>query len=208
MKFAMRDIELLNVFTFEGRGGNPCPTILDAKGMTDGEMQDIARHFGHESCFVFPAANAGHDFVFRYFVPRHEMEMCGHATIGALWALARRGRLAGNTARIETRSGTVTGFVSRSDNGWNVEITQPAGKVTPLDSQAVAAIVSALGLERDALADLPVCNAATSRIKTLIPVSDLERLDTFSGGCRSRLRHDRFDRTLSLFRPRRGGAAF
>jgi PhzF family phenazine biosynthesis protein len=180
VEIVMRDIELLNVFTFEGRGGNPCPTVLNAEGMTDGEMQDVALRFGHESCFFFAANDSDHDFIFRYFVPRHEMEMCGHATIGALWALAHRGRQAEGTARIKTGSGTVTGFVNRSKDEWKVEITQPRGKVTPLDGGAVVAILSALGLERDALADLPVANAATSRIKTLVPLRDVERLNALS----------------------------
>jgi PhzF family phenazine biosynthesis protein len=179
-KTKMRNLELLNVFTHAGTGGNPCPTVTDADGMTEGEMQNIAKQFGHEAGFVFMPDDEDHDFVFRYFVPRHEMEMCGHATIGALWALARQGKLARETVRIKTKSGTVTGFVKARQGGWDVQITQPPGTVKLLSPEAAASVLSVLGLDAEALADLAVSNAATSRTKTLVPLRDLDRLNSLS----------------------------
>jgi PhzF family phenazine biosynthesis protein len=148
--------------------------------MTEAEMQNIAKQFGHEAGFVFTPDDEDHDFVFRYFVPRHEMEMCGHATIGALWALARQGRLAKETVRIKTKSGTVTGFVKAARGGWDVQITQPPGTVKSLSPEAAACVLSVLGLDAAALADLSVSNAATSPIKTLVPLRDLDRLNALS----------------------------
>jgi PhzF family phenazine biosynthesis protein len=176
----MRNLVLLSVFTHAGAGGNPCPTVTDADGMTEAEMQNIAKQFGHEAGFVFTPDDEDHDFVFRYFVPRHEMEMCGHATIGALWTLARQGKLATETVRIKTKSGTVTGFVKAKPGGWDVQITQPPGTVKSLSPEASACVLSVLGLDAAALADLSVSNAATSRIKTLVPLRDLDRLNALS----------------------------
>ncbi len=174
----MSNVDFVNVFTHAKDGGNPCPVITRADGMSPADMQEVARRFGHESGFVFSPTGDDYDFGFRFFVPNHEMEMCGHATIGALWLLARQGRLSGQTVRIETRSGPVTGFVGRSDDGEPiVEITQPAGKVVPLGRDDEAAVLSVLGIGRDALAALPVHNAVTSRVKTLIPMADCERLN-------------------------------
>jgi PhzF family phenazine biosynthesis protein len=85
--------------------------------MSSADMQDVARRFGHESGFVFSPKSGDYDFSFRFFVPNHEMEMCGHATIGALWVLMRQGRLPAETVRIETRSGPVTGFVTLGSDG-------------------------------------------------------------------------------------------
>ena len=49
--------------------------------MSAEDMRQIAERFGHESGFVLPPDPAsGADYRFRFFVPRHEMEMCGHAT--------------------------------------------------------------------------------------------------------------------------------
>ncbi|MCJ2060171.1 PhzF family phenazine biosynthesis isomerase [Methylobacterium sp. J-048] len=165
------EVEVVRVFTCGGAGGNPCPVVADAGTLDAGAMQDIARRYRHESGFVLPPEDDTHDLRFRFFVPNHEMEMCAHATIGTLWVLARRGRLASAPVRIATVSGTVTGFVQAHDDGsWRVEITQPTGRVVPLASERVDTVCAALGISRDALADLPVHNAATSRVKTLIPI--------------------------------------
>lgn len=79
----MDDIRLVNVFTHQGQGGNPCPIAIDAAGWADEDMQAVARRFGHE----VRLRAAGIQRRFRLHVPflgpRHEMEMCRHATIGA-----------------------------------------------------------------------------------------------------------------------------
>jgi len=174
----MNNVDLVNVFTYEEQGGNPCPVVTCADGMSSADMQDVARRFGRESGFVFSPKSGDYDFSFRFFVPNHEMEMCGHATIGALWVLMRQGRLPAETVRIETRSGPVTGFVTLGSDGQPVvEITQPAGKVVPLSRDEEAEVLSVLGIGREALAPLPVHNAVTSRVKTLIPINDRLRLN-------------------------------
>lgn len=177
----MGDTSFVNVFTYEGQGGNPCPIMMDAQGLSKEQMQDVARRYGHEASFVLPPESPDQDFVFRFFVPNHEMEMCGHATIGTLWLLAREGRLTAEVARISTRSGPVTGYIGRGAHGeTEVEITQPAGKVTPLTREQERAVLAALGIGRDALIDAPMYNAVTSRVKTLIPLKDPDRLNALT----------------------------
>lgn len=174
----MTSVDLVNVFTHQGRGGNPCPLVVNAQGMSSAEMQAVAQQHGHESGFVLPADSDDYDLTLRFYVPKHEMEMCGHATVGALWLLARGGRLASSTVRIATRSGPVTGFLrSGADGTPDVEITQPAGRVNLLTAEQTNDVLAALGVGRDALADLPLHNAVTSRTKTLVPMKDPERLN-------------------------------
>ncbi len=177
----MADVEVVNVFTHEGAGGNPCPVVAEAAGMDAAEMQGVARRHGHESGFVLPPEDDAHDYRFRFFVPNHEMEMCAHATVGALWVLARQGRLPTGSVRIATASGTVIGFVQAREAGaWQVEITQPPGRVVPLPEAWADEVCAALGVARDALADLTVHNAATSRVKTLVPVRTPDALHALS----------------------------
>jgi PhzF family phenazine biosynthesis protein len=167
----MTAIEFVDVFTLDGAGGNPCPIVLDARGMSSADMQEVARRYGHESGFVLQADNEVHDFRFRFFVPGHEMEMCGHATIGALWLLYRQGQLSGDTVHIVTKSGPVTGFVSRGHDGEPlIEITQPEGRIAPLPDPKAneAELLSVLGITTNELAPLPIQNACTSRVKTLV----------------------------------------
>jgi len=144
-------------------------------------MQQVARDYGHESGFVLPPPRgSGCDFEFRFWVPNHEMSMCGHATVGAVWLLDWLGRLPGDTLAIWTGSGRVEARIgSRSDRGAAVEISQPAGMVEPLPDpgRGRAEILDVLGIGPGALAPAPIQNAHTSRVKTLIPLADVSVLD-------------------------------
>jgi len=168
-------VTMVNVFCHGGAGGNPTGLVLDAGAMSVEAMRQVAEACGHESGFVLPAPDAASDFRFRYFVPRHEMEMCGHATVGALWLLRRNARIGDGHFRIATLSGPVDGFV-----GDRVEITQPLGATSPVDADGRAAILSVLGIEAAALADRPVENARTSRTKTLVPMKSVEHLNALA----------------------------
>ncbi len=53
-------------------------------------MRELAAHYEHESAFVLPGRD-GCDLSLRFFVPNHEMEMCGHATLGTVWLLKHLG---------------------------------------------------------------------------------------------------------------------
>ena len=177
----MTAIELVSVFTLDGSGGNPCPIVLDANGMSSADMQEVARRYGHELGFVLRASSGDHDFSFRFFVPNHEMEMCGHATIGALWLLAQRGKLSGNTFRIATKSGPVIGFIRQGREGETaIEITQPAGKVVALTPAQTDDVLRTLAIGEEAVSGLPLCNASTSRIKTLIPIKSPDALNALA----------------------------
>ena len=177
----MPDVTLVDVFTHGGRGGNPCPVVADARGLDAESMRDVARRYGHESGFALPSDDGVHDLRFRFFVPNHEMEMCAHATIGTLWVLAREGRLPDSTVRIATGSGAVTGFVApRGDGDWTIAITQPAGSVRPLAGAAEDTVLTSLGIDRGTLADRPVHNAVTSRVKTLVPMRDAAALNALT----------------------------
>lgn len=149
--------------------------------MSDADMQAVARSFGHESGFVLPPPS-GSDcaFEFRFWVPNHEMSMCGHATVGALWLLDRLGRLPGDDLAIWTKSGRVDGRVrERTGHGAAVEISQPRGSVEALPDaeRHKAEIIEILGIRTDDLAPRPIQNAATSRVKTLVPLKSVAVLD-------------------------------
>ncbi len=161
--------DLVDVFVAGSRGGNPAPVVLDAKGLSSDEMQKIAAKYGHEAGFVLPPSDpARADVQYRFFVPRHEMEMCGHATLGTTWLLARKGKLKPGEIRVETLSGIVRTRIS--DNG-SVAVAQPKGDVSEVDPKFRAEILDVLGITEREMLDLPILNASTSRVKTLVPVA-------------------------------------
>jgi len=176
----MDDVVLVNVFASEPGGGSPTPIVADASGYEAERMLAVARHYRHECAFVFPPQDpAVADFRFRFFVPRKEMTMCGHATLGTIWLLRRLGTLRGTAARIETLSGPVQGVVQDADTSDEyVEISQPAGTVQEIPDPAVKeAILDVLGIRAADLLPLPILNAVTSRMKTPIPLQSVAVLD-------------------------------
>jgi PhzF family phenazine biosynthesis protein len=174
-------VRFVRVFAAGPDGGNPAPIVVEATGMSDTEMQEVARSYGHESGFVFPApAGSDCDFEFRFWVPHHEMSMCGHATVGAVWLLAELGRLPKDQLTISTRSGRVEARVHRlAGRDVLVEVSQPAGIVEPLPdaAEAEAAILQVLGIGPEDRAPFPIQNAQTSRVKTLVPLKSVAILD-------------------------------
>lgn len=98
----MKDIDIFQVDAFTDRvfGGNPAGVVPDATGLTEAQMQSIAREMNlSETAFVLPASEAGRarkpapDLRVRFFTPTDEVDLCGHATIGTFFFLAAEGRL-------------------------------------------------------------------------------------------------------------------
>ncbi|RAO65967.1 uncharacterized protein BHQ10_001979 [Talaromyces amestolkiae] len=175
----------LRVFAAGPNGGNPTSVVLDAESMSDAEMKAVAADHGHESGFVLPAPEgSGCDFKFVFWVPEHEMEMCGHATVGAIWLLEKLNRLpttrhADGHVRVLTKSGIVETRVSEtlSREKW-IEVSQPRGVVQKLtDVDSLEEIASILNISTDDLASMPIQNSKTSRVKTLIPLKSVALLN-------------------------------
>ncbi|KAJ5755607.1 hypothetical protein N7533_005150 [Penicillium manginii] len=184
----------LSVFPYsptKPQGGNPTTIYLGNPTAT--QMYTLAKSHTHECGFVLtsPTPDHGPDpdhenchLTMRYRVPTHEMEMCGHATVGALWLLNELNQLPASEKgelRISTKSGVVDARVLtlRGENATRVLVSQPRATLHDLPTSVFRDIVSALGLELDDL-DLAgsqrVRNASTSRVKTLVPLRSLESL--------------------------------
>jgi PhzF family phenazine biosynthesis protein len=171
-------VSWVTVFADGAGGGNPAPVVLDAQGMTDDEMRDVAAGSGHESAFVLPApAGSAADLRLRFWVPNHEMEMCGHATVGALWLLATQGMLRTDEPVVSTASGDVDARIGRDGADVTVEVSQPAATTEVLDDAAVRQVLDVLGIDDDRRGATPVLNATTSRAKTLVHLDGVEALD-------------------------------
>ena len=82
----------IDTFTDTPFAGNPCAVIQDATGLTDEQMQAIARETNlPETSFVFPSERA--DFRVRYFTPSRELPFAGHPTIATAFTLTQEGRI-------------------------------------------------------------------------------------------------------------------
>ena len=83
----------LDVFTAEPFGGNPLAVFPEAGGLTDAEMQNIARELNlSETTFVFPSTQAPAQYRVRIFTPINELPLAGHPVVGTHFLLAQLGR--------------------------------------------------------------------------------------------------------------------
>ena len=83
-----------DVFTNLPFGGNPVAVIPDAQGLTDQELQQIAREMNlSETVFVFPPTEEIATAKIRIFTPTQEIPFAGHPVIGAFYVLGKVNRL-------------------------------------------------------------------------------------------------------------------
>jgi len=140
---------LCDVFTDVRFGGNPLAVLPEAAGLSDAQMQQIAREFNFsETAFVFPAESA-HTRRVRIFTPANEVPFAGHPNIGTAFALACAGAFGeietSITVKFEERAGVVPIEIQRRRDGslW-CELTAPErlslGKCIP--AEVVARAVS------------------------------------------------------------------
>jgi len=185
----MRTLEFLtyDVFTERRFGGNPLGIFPEAAGLTDEEMQTIARELNlSETVFLSSPVEGGHTAV-RIFTPGFEVPFAGHPTVGTGCYLADAGLVEfdGEEASIvlEEGVGPVPVAIRRTEGrptfarltAAQVPMVQPAG----LGAEDVARIVR---LTPDDLADTlegAVCEAtyASAGLPYLvIPLRDTKAL--------------------------------
>jgi trans-2,3-dihydro-3-hydroxyanthranilate isomerase len=109
--------ETVDVFTAERFGGNPLAVFTDAEGLTDSEMQSLAREFNlSETTFVLPPQNPANSARVRIFNLTTEMPFAGHPSVGTAYVLARNGHPHGDRLQLEMVAGVVAVTIER-ENG-------------------------------------------------------------------------------------------
>ena len=138
-----------DVFTDRRFGGNQLAVIPDASGLTDAQMQQIAREFNFsESTFVLPSTTGCTRRV-RIFTPTAEVPFAGHPNVGTAFVLATIGELGeigkkSMTVTFEEKAGTVPVVIQRSETGFRCVLSapQPLSVGDALDPVVVAAAIS------------------------------------------------------------------
>ncbi len=83
-----------DVFTDMPFGGNPVAVVPDALGLSDRELQQIAREMNHsETVFVFPPTDSAAAAKIRIFTPTREIPFAGHPVLGTFFVLGKLDRL-------------------------------------------------------------------------------------------------------------------
>jgi PhzF family phenazine biosynthesis protein len=133
----------VDAFTGELFAGNPAGVCILSAFPADSIMQKIAAENRHsETAFVVPRADG--DFDLRWFTPKVEDVLCGHATLASAYVLALRKHNVW-PVRFHTRSGMLTVAQHVDQNKDSFEMDFPA--MPPQPCETPAGLLPALGLK-------------------------------------------------------------
>jgi PhzF family phenazine biosynthesis protein len=138
----------VDAFTSEPFKGNPAGVCLLEKAMPDEWMRSLAMEMNlSETAFLLLQREA---YSLRWFTPRKEVRLCGHATLATAHILFEESLLKqGDVALFDTLSGRLT---ARRQGDW-IELDFPVRPTTPCDPRPD--INAALGITPVATAISP-----------------------------------------------------
>ncbi len=129
---------VVDAFTNRRFSGNPAAIVPLVTWADDQWLQNVAMEMNlSETAYIVPN-RAGFDL--RWFTPKAEVDLCGHATIAAAIVLIQLGQLpAGGSVAFSTRSGVLTAV----RRGSRIQLDFPALSVSP--SAPPTDLLAALG---------------------------------------------------------------
>ncbi|MEP0861116.1 MAG: PhzF family phenazine biosynthesis protein [Ignavibacterium sp.] len=134
------EIFQIDAFTSEPFGGNPAAVVFD-DFLTESEMKSIAAEMNlSETSFLSNSSET--DFNLRWFTPKTEVKLCGHATIASLHFLFEKNLIKENSEiTFNTKSGII--HAGKSANHYWMQIPKTKfNKITKDFNE----LFSALGL--------------------------------------------------------------
>jgi PhzF family phenazine biosynthesis protein len=145
----MHAFRIVNVFTIDGDrfSGNPLCVFEDARGLSDHQMQALARQMNlSETTFVLPSDRG--DAHVRIFTPGYEMPFAGHPTLGTASVVG------GERERVvlEMKAGLVS--VTRGGDAWTLRAAKPPA-TRPVEATR-AELARMVGLPDDAITGEPL----------------------------------------------------
>ncbi|QGY48218.1 PhzF family isomerase [Maribellus comscasis] len=181
----MKEFKIYQIdsFTKERFKGNPAGVVINADGLSDNQMQKIARELNNsETAFLFSPDSKDCDGVIRYFTPQIEVPTCGHATIAAMYAKALEEHLDSCILRIKTKIGILPFEIVKENGDYKVIMTQGRFELSPtFNSETTNKLIAALGLAKSDLDNkCPVQIASTGHSKVMIGIKDREKLNDLS----------------------------
>lgn len=144
----MRAFKQVDVFTATPYRGNPVAVILDAEGLSDEDMQQIA-HWTNlsETTFVLPPTDPAADYRVRIFTPGSELPFAGHPTIGTCHAWLESGGVPAAPGTLVQECGV--GLVTlRETDGRLAFAAPPLMRSGPVDEADIERTCRVLAIDR------------------------------------------------------------
>ena len=167
-------------FTDTAFRGNPAGVVLDADGLTDQQMQQIARELNNsETVFILSPTASDHEVWLRYFTPTMEVPTCGHATIAAHYIRALENGINSGVVMQKIGIGILPIEIIRENGDLKILMTQGEVKISnPVDGELLREILEALKLNRsDIQENCPVQEVSTGSCKYIICLKNSDILN-------------------------------
>ena len=150
-----------DVFTAQPFGGNPVAIFPDAQGLTDDQLQQIAREMNlSETVFVFPPSDPAAIVRLRIFTPTQEIPFAGHPVVGTMHVLAQLGLIATPEPVTRVVQECNIGLfpvdvLMRDGKVMRVVMTQPAPQFLERidDTEDLYMVAAALGIPKHTIAN-------------------------------------------------------
>lgn len=191
----------VDAFTYEPFKGNPAGVMLLTSAKTDEWMQDFAREMNlSETAFLLKLQDK---YLLRWFTPKVEVDLCGHATLASAHVLFSEGLVEKDeTILFESASGILKAhFV----DGW-VELDFPAFEVRP--GEVTSQITEALGFEPveifESDVNLLIEMNGLDEVRDYLPVFEKLAELPYQGLIITSLMENKFDFTSRYFAPQAG----
>ena len=164
----------LDVFTAVPLEGNQLAVFPDARGLTDHEMQALAREMNlSETTFVFPrdgALERERGVQVRIFTVNEELPFAGHPTLGT--AMVLRGNNGAQKVTLDLKAGKIPVEFTNRDGlpfGTMTQRDPEFGQTHPREAVARAA-----GLTPEDIADdVPIQTVSTGNAFAIVPLRSL-----------------------------------
>lgn len=174
------NIYQVDSFTKNRFCGNPAGVVLNADGLSEEQMQQIARELNNsETAFILSPNSSHYDIEVRFFTPAKEVPICEHATIAAHYIRALE---IGKIGRVlqKTKAGILPVDITQENDDFNITMTQGTPQVEkPLDTPTAKRILEALGIHlHNMREDCPIAIASTGHSKVMIGIKDNQLLNS------------------------------
>ena len=159
--------------------GNPAGVVPDADGLSEEQMQRIARELNNsETAFIFQSDSPDYDVEVRFFTPTTEVPICGHATVAAHYVYALENSFGSRRIRQKTKAGILPVDIVRSNNDYSIVMTQGTPAVSDdLGPEIRSRIADALNISVDDICrEYPVAVSSTGHSKVMVPIYSNELL--------------------------------
>jgi PhzF family phenazine biosynthesis protein len=167
-------------FTKEKFKGNPAGVITNADGLSEDDMQRIARELNNsETAFIVSSDHDAYEVYLRFFTPIQEVPSCGHATIAAHYVRALENKLDSTWIYQKIGAGILPVEILKEEDDYEIVMTQ--GQIefgSFIEGENQKHLLSALGIaQEERLESFPIQIVSTGHSKVLIGVKNQHILD-------------------------------